>query len=305
MGMLLRWRISEETDVSYDKTIISRASSQTGTYSEINTQDISDNTYFDSDGTSTSWYKMRFRGGSVGSYFYSDYSSPMQGAKWRGYCSPNDVRIITNLDTADVTDSKLYDIITFAMGQINHEINSKIIEEIVERIDITRQNFKDGSNTTYYVQKSFKWYIGDMNDDGVVDTTDINVYKYASDGTKTELTVTSITPNEGKFVVSTAPEAGCRLVVTYSYAPVSESDPNPMLKQACAYLSASLAYMKIETGDYEKLQLGKLSLGKTKWGSGVEQFQGHYGKILNMIKSRMMRRTNDPDFYKQEVGPLR
>lgn len=300
MGILLRWRIPDITEVTYDKTLIFRATSKTGDYTEIASQAIADNTYFDQDGAVTNWYKIRFRGGTEGDYFYSDYSDPMQGGKWRGYCSPEDVRTIANLTSDDITDSRLYDIITFAMAQINHEINSKIIEEQVVGIDITRENEIDGTNTTFYVQKSFDWYIGDMDDDGDVDINDIIVYDYDTEGNKTTATVSEIVPNEGKFVLATAPESGHILKVTYTYAPVSESDPHPMLKQACAYLAASLSFTRIETGYYERLQLGKLRLSNMT--SGFTQFHGLYQKVLHMLKSRMMRRTEDESFWFGKVN---
>jgi len=303
MGILLRWRIPDTDEVTYNKTVIYRASSETGTYTEIATQNISDNTYFDQDGTTSNWYKIRFRGGVAGSYFYSDYSDPMQGGKWRGYCSPDDVRLLANLSSTDISDSTLYDIITFAMVQLNHEINSKIIEERVEAIDSTRENTIDGSNTTFYVKKSFDWYIGDLDDDGDVDTGDIIVYKYDSEGNKTEMTVSEIYPNEGKFVLSNAPESGSTLTVTYTYAPVSESDPHPLIRQACASLAASLSYTRIETGYYEKLQLGKLTLQNMT--SGFTRHFEQYQRILTYLKSRLLRRTEDPDFWKKEfVTPL-
>ena len=295
MGILLKWRIPDTTEITYNTTLIFRATSKTGTYTQIGSQTITDNTYFDKDGTITNWYKIRFRGGTAGSYFYSDYSDPMQGGKWRGYCSPDDVRTIANLTSDDITDSRLYDIITFAMAQINHEINSKIIEELVNEIDATRENKIDGSNATFYVQRSFNWYIGDMDDDGDVDTGDIIVYDYDSEGNRTEASISDIVPNEGKFVLATAPASGHILKVTYVYAPVSESDPHPMLKQACAYLAASLSFTRIETGYYEKLQLGKLTLANMT--SGFTQFYDLYRKVLHMLKSRMLRRTEDKDVW--------
>lgn len=295
MGILLKWKIPDTTEVTYDLTLIERATSKGGSYTQIGSQSISDNTYFDQDGTTSLWYKVRFRGGSPGNYFYSSYSEEMQGGTWRGYCSPDDVRAIANLSTDDLTDSQLYDVITFAMGQINHEINSKIIEEQVTEIDSTRENKLDGNNTTFYVQKSFNWFIGDMDDDGDVGIDDIIVYDYDSEGNRTEASVSSITPNEGKFVLETAPSSGHTLKVTYSYAPVSESDPHPMLKQACAYLAASLSFTRIETGYYEKLQLGKLTLANMT--SGFTQFYDLYQRVINMLKSRMLRRTEDKQFW--------
>lgn len=298
--MLLKWKIPDTSEVTYDISLIERATSQGGSYSQISSQAIADNTYFDQDGTTSHWYKVRFRGGSVGSYFYSAYSDEMQGGAWRGYCTPDDVRVVANLSSEDVTDSRLYDLITFAMIQINHEINSRIIEERVSEIDSTRENTIDGVNATFYVQRSFQWYIGDMDDDGDVGISDIKVYKYAVDGTKTEMTVSEIYPNEGRFVLESAPESGSSLTVTYCYAPVSESDPHPLLKQVCSYLAASLSFTRIETGYYERLQLGKLSL--TNMTSGYTQFYGMYEKALHQLKSRMVRRTDDPSLIPKNIS---
>ena len=299
MGILLRWRIPDTDEVTYDYVIVYRSTSESGTYSLVATQLITDNTYFDSDGSSTSWYKVRFRGGDDGSYFYSDYSGTMQGGKYRGYCSPDDIRTIANLTSDDITDSRLYDIITFAMTQLNHEINSKIIEEPVSEIDSTRTNKIDSSNTTFYVQKSFDWFIADMDDDGDVDTSDIIVYKYDSEGVRTEPAISSITPNEGKFVLTTAPESGSTLKVTYSYASVSESDPHPLLKICCAHLAASLAFTRIETGYFERLQIGKLTLQNTS--RGFTQYYDLYRRGIHLLQSRMVRKTNDPDFWFAEL----
>ena len=45
---------------SWDKIRIYRATSQTGTFTLIATQDITNLTYYDADGTSSSWYKIRY-----------------------------------------------------------------------------------------------------------------------------------------------------------------------------------------------------------------------------------------------------
>jgi len=40
MGILLRWKIPTDADVTYDKTYIYRSDSKTGTYTQIAVQDI-------------------------------------------------------------------------------------------------------------------------------------------------------------------------------------------------------------------------------------------------------------------------
>lgn len=211
------------------------------------------------------------------------------------YCSASDVRLLTGWTTSDIDDSTLTSIITYVTSLINHEINSKIIEEQVTEIDSTRQNKIDGLNTTYYVQKSFEWFVGDMNDDGSVTTSDIAVYNYDSDAVKTQLTVSSVTPNDGKFVLSSAPSSSNTLTVTYVYSPVSESDPHPLLRYGAANLAAAIASLRLySVGDFNKLVLGKLRLETGKADStAFAKYYSVYNRILDMLKSRSMRRVSD------------
>ena len=291
MGVILKWKLPETTEVSYDKTYIYRSTSQTGDYTEIASQDFSDNTYFDKDGTSSHWYKIRFYDSTNDAW--SAYSEPMQAGEWKAYCTPTDVRKIANLTTNDISDSDLADIIMYAVAFFNHEVNSKIIEEKVEEIDSTRENKINGTNKTFYVQKSFDWHIADMNDDGEVTTDDVEVYDYDQEGNKTKVTVDSIDPALGKIVLSSAPESGHTLKITYSYCPLSEADPHPLVKQAVAYLAAALAYTKIEAKDFERISLGRLTVAKTE--SGFERYFSVYQKYLQFIKSRIMRKVHDEE----------
>jgi len=207
------------------------------------------------------------------------------------YCEPSDVRTMTNLITTDISDGHLASLIEYATAQLNHAINSRIIEEVVSSIDATRENKIDGANTTFYVQNSFKWFIGDLNDDGTVDANDLEVYKYASDGTKTTSTVSSVTPSDGKFVLSVAPEPGAKVTVTYSYAPLDEATPHPLIKQACIMLASSLAYTKIDAGKLKHFKIGKLTVARQP--EAFQTYFGMYQRYLKLIQSRMLRRTSD------------
>ncbi len=207
------------------------------------------------------------------------------------YCSVSDIRVITNLTTTDISDEHITALIEYATSQLNHMINSRIIEERVECIDSTRENKIDGLNTEFYVQNSFKWYLGDLNDDGQVDSDDVEVFKYASDGTKTRLTVSAVDASLGKITLDSAPEQGSTLTITYSYAPLDESTPHPLIKQACMLLASALCYTKIEAGKLKQFKLGKLTVARQP-----EAFNTYFSQAMRTIKliqSRMLRRTDD------------
>ena len=149
MGTYLEWA-KPESDSDYDTARIWRATSETGTYSLIDTQGISDNSYYDIDGTTSMWYKITFYVSTTQKE--SSYSDAMQGGTTVRYCTPNDVRDITNLKAGDITDTELYKIITFAGNQLNSDINVYVQDEKIEYISNDKQNDIDEDNTTYYTK---------------------------------------------------------------------------------------------------------------------------------------------------------
>jgi len=214
------------------------------------------------------------------------------------YCLPSDVRVIANLTTEDISDADLATLIGYATTELNHMINAKVLEEKVRMIDSYRENKIDGTNTTYYVQKSFLWYLADMNNDGVVDVNDVIVYQYnPQEKTKTTLTVSSVAPNEGKIVLASAPPAGVVLKITYAYAPVSESDPHPLIKKACAELAAALAFSKIETRDFKRVSLGKLTA--VKMPTGFKHYYSRYEATLRELQARITEKVKATEKWKK------
>ena len=291
MGVVLKWRVIQSDETTYDTVYIYRSDDgESGTYNELANQAITDNTYFDINGSASSWYKIRFHKTSPSGW--GEYSDAMQGGTFTGYCSPDDVRIVANLSTSDVSDTALWDIIQFAQASFNKEINSRVIEEKVAFIDNYRQNKIDGSNTTFYVQRSYKWYIGDLNNDGEITTTDVEVWNFdPADDTKTKMVVNSIDWQTGQIVLDEAPASGHMLKITYCYTPVDESTPDEIVKQATAFLAAALAFTKVETRDYDKMSLGKLMVAKLP--RGFQNYYQLYRQYLHLIKSRMLRRVED------------
>lgn len=80
-GIIITWA-APESDVTYDRTRIYRASSINGTYTVLATQsNITDTAYFDVTGTTASWYKIAFIVYNVTPSLVveSDLSPPMKG----------------------------------------------------------------------------------------------------------------------------------------------------------------------------------------------------------------------------------
>jgi len=290
MAIIVRWQVPSSTssETSFDQVKIERASSEDGEYTEIASQDISDNTYSDEDGTTTSWYRVRFYNSNTSNY--SAYSEPMQGGTFVGYCSMADFRAVTNLTTTDISDSDVYDLITMAAYQINGDLNTKVIRERVEYIDSTRENGVNGTTTTFYVKNWKGKYLADFNNDSLVNANDITVYAVDSDGAETTPTVSSIDVDNCSFTLSEAPTSDKTLYVTYAWSYINESVPARPLRLACAFLTAALAQAKINIGRAPQIQMGNLRLYR-HMDAYNEYYQKYLG-ILRQINDQMIETVN-------------
>ena len=204
------------------------------------------------------------------------------------YTTVDNVRLFTGLSETDISDANLTSLIAFATAQLNAEINSKIINERIRFIDSTKKNKIDGDNKTYYLQVADIFPMGDADNDGDVDTSDLNAFTVDGAGTKTSVTVSSVTPTEGKFVLETAPTAGLRVFCTYYYAPLDENTPHPLITKACSELTGSLAFTKINAKKIRTIRLGDLTI--TKQAEAFTVFWKAYNQTLKDIKTRMSRK---------------
>lgn len=290
MAVILRWNIPDTSECDFDTTYIYRSSSENGTYSEITNQDISDNTYCDEDGSTSSWYKVRFYDSDTSTF--SAYSDPLQGGTHLGYCSISEIRSISSLSTCDISDTDLYNLAKRAIAMLNSDINHKVTREKILYIDRTRENDINGVNATYYV-RNWRHHIGDSNNDGQVDTSDITVYQVESDGTETELTVSSITPSEGKFVLSSAPSSGVDLYVDYHWTYVSEETPHTLVQLACEYLATAMAFEKVNRGLSPQQVFGNIRLYRDM--KAGNDFYTKYMTVVGQITAE------SGDYGEQEV----
>ena len=280
IGNLIKWK-SIDSEATYTIARIYRSDSEAGSYALIGSQNIGDRSYYDIDGTTSSWYKVDFYDSATAKA--SALSDAIQGGTYKYYCTVEDVRNITNLTTSDLDDTKVANLIQFAGEQLNHDISVYKEEEMIEYISDTKSNEIDGSNTTFYTAY---YPIGDSTNDMDVTIADVTVYGYDSDGTRTEQAVNSITPNEGKFMLVSAPSGLTKMTVTYRYVPLSVSDPHALVKRACALLAASWAYTKINVGKAPKWKMGSTSIWRDM--DSFSTFYNKYLVILDQINNRSL-----------------
>jgi len=209
------------------------------------------------------------------------------------YCTYTDVQLFTGLTTSDIATADITSLIAYATAQLNSEINGKIINERVTRIDEVKTNKIDGANTTFYLKVADLFPIGDAVNDGDVDTSDLDVFTVDGSGTKTSVSISSITPSEAKFVLAAAPSTDKRLYCAYYYAPLDENTPHPLIKKACVELTAALCFTRIDAKKIKSIKLGDLTI--TKSAEPFKVFYDQYQQTLHDIKTRMAKRLRSKD----------
>ena len=195
---------------------------------------------------------------------------------WVTYLEVNE---LTNITSSDVANASITSLIGYARRQLLSDIQIRAIREKVRYIDNTRQNLINGSNTSFYVQNWKGSYLGDLDLDGDVDTSDVTVYQVTSGGTETTLTVSAVDQDDCKITLSTAPASGVILYITYCYAPVDVSTPNALVNLACAYLTASYCYAKVNIG-----KARSVSYGNTRILRDMESSNEYYTKYRSVLK---------------------
>ncbi len=288
MGIIVKWALPDTDEVTYDTTEIHRATSEAGSYSLIASQAIADNTYFDIDGSSTNWYKVRFELDGT----YSDFSEPIQGGKFNGYCSFDDVRDIAGVPTT-TTDSQIFNLIkNFGIAQINRDVGIEWRDERVRYISSERQNDIDGSNTTFYARN---WPLGDLDNDGIVDEDDLELYSLDSDGTRTEFTVSSVDDVWlSKFTLTTAPTDSRLFIQRYRSVQV-EVYPNvdPLIRMACAQFVGAMSYTKINASKTARFKVGKVTV--MEQSNSFKDLMSQYNQTLFKIRSKIVKRKDHRD----------
>lgn len=206
------------------------------------------------------------------------------------YATNTQVRILTNLSTSDISDGDLTSVISYAIYQLNHDISTEVVRERVDYIDATRQNKIDGSNTTYYIKNWEGKYIADLDDDGDIDISDVSVIKVdtsVSPNTETATTISTVTHNTGKIVLSSAPSSSNKLYITYKWSYADCSTPSPLVKMACVLLSAAYAHAKLNWGSSPSVSFGNTRI--LRHMDAFDKFYRQYLRIVNQINNKMAK----------------
>jgi hypothetical protein len=272
MGVYLKWK--QATGASYNQTQIYRGNLQAGPYTLIATQPYDNVNYYDIDGTTGNWYEIRFYDTVLAKY--SDFSEPIQGGTFRGYCTVEDLRDMSNLTSSDITDANLARFISLAGQQLNNDTSVYIEDERVTFVDKFKSNTIDGSNLTFYTNA---WPIGDYDNNFTVNLLDLFVDlvdNSTNPATRTPQTLTSITPETGQFVLSSAPGPAYELLVTYRYCQIPVT--HPLMRQACMFLTAAWAYQKINIGKAPQFKIGNVSMKRD-----MDSFKYYYNKYKDML----------------------
>lgn len=285
MGVILKWQIPDTTEANYDNVYIYRATSKAGTYAQLATQLITDNTYFDTTGTTSMWYKIRFY--RTSGAIWSDYSDPIQGGKFNGYCTIDDIRNSSkDITSTKISDRILFEYIKRATSRINHDILTEYEDEKITYLSIDKQNHVDGSNTIFYVKHP---HLGDYNDDGIIDEEDIYIYSLASDGTRTDLTVSSIdNVRHGQFTLSSAPANNVELYCTYRGSSVLlYPDVDMDVREAAICYSLMLSHSDLDSNQIRSYRVNKISV--TGESSPYGRYKADYQNLISKINSTPLK----------------
>lgn len=216
-----------------------------------------------------------------------------------GYTTANYVRMVCNLGENDISDADLENLIAFASSQFNRDVSRRITEEEVESLDTYRQNTVDGTNTTFHTQTSWDYYIGDRDDDGDVDVSDVDAWVYYN-STKYAGTVAAI-DDVGKVYISPAPPCGSTVKLSYVASPVDMETPHWSVTTAVTYLVTALAYGKIEARDMKRISLGRLSVQRTP--IGYKHFMERYREMIRRICAKEYFRKQTGDETAANLSP--
>lgn len=208
------------------------------------------------------------------------------------YCTVEDVRRVSGLDSNHVSDQRIVDIRDKqATPELNQELNVVVEDEFVYIISDEKENDINDNNKTFYTRKTHqsKQQIGDRNDDGVVDDADVTGYYLTSgDDKRKDVSITLEDAKIGKLTVETTGgdplPRGAELYLRYEVAPVDEQTPHPLVKTACAQLTAAYAFTNIEATKLKNFSTGNIRISTRT--EGYSTMRSQYRETVNSITQR-------------------
>ena len=234
--VLVKWD-EPQYDEDVDKVQIYRASTKGGSYSLVTTIDAQDGDgnwvkeYDDTSGSSTDWYKIRFKNAAGTTGPYSDEKQ----VGYRPYVTIDDFRELTLMGPGEVSDRDF--------EQIRPRVDRAVLDRIAVRVRYEELSGTiDDSNTEFSTAHK---PIADADLSKVYDSADVEVYEAVNtsegnlDYGTTTVSVSSIEQLNGVINLSSAPTTGIASVYgNYSYyKQVYETET---LREAGVYMAAYL-----------------------------------------------------------------
>jgi len=207
------------------------------------------------------------------------------------YCSVQRVRLVTGLESDEIGDGKLRDLRDdVAIPEVNSDINQTIKNEEASFISDYKDNVVDGDNKTFYLQKTHNSFrqLGDFNDDGVVDSSDVEAVMVDGD-TKESLNVVSIDDaDEGEITVERqngdAVPSTAKVFFTYAVAPVDAESPDVRIATACAELTGAYAFTNIDVKKLKNYSIGDVSINRQS--EGYSEMRERYMQTISALTQR-------------------
>lgn len=197
------------------------------------------------------------------------------------WASTNEVKLLTGLTDNDIGADDLKSLIGIAQKEVLMQINNRVVRESIEYIDETRGNEIDGTNKIYYIKNWEGNFISDYNYDFSVNASDVTMYSVDGDGVESEVSIDSVTYDEGKIVVAVA-QSNVDLYITYVYTYFDPVNPDPLLKLATEYLAGAYTYMRINSSQKKKVKFGNVTITN---GIGSESaYSFLFDKYMDIIR---------------------
>lgn len=228
------------------------------------------------------------------------------------YCDIQKIRLVAGLGSDRISDSELRDLRDdVATPKINEDVNTIIMDEKVDYISTDKENNIDGSNKTFYAREVDAEYnfIGDFNDDGVVDDSDLEAFQVA-DGERTDLSVTLVDHETGELTIEKPNGDAVKegdIYLNYAVAPADEKTPSKMIEIACAQLTGMFGHSNVSIENFNNFSIGSVTVDDSD-SSSSELFRD-YQKTLMQINQREViqagENTNDiENVFGESGGPI-
>lgn len=189
------------------------------------------------------------------------------------YCTAQDVRTFTGLTVTDASDLDLDKFLVPA--------TAALINQITGKRDWEQMSYSSDDSTVYFTER---YPIADVDGDMTIDKDDVVVYEWddiADAESKTLLTVSTVTSNEGKITLSATP-SGNYVTANYRYYP-NEIDWDLVRLASALYAGHLYAFTKwLWIPDTYQLGPVRIRNVKPMW----DKLHDQYVRVLQLIQRK-------------------